>query len=172
MRLGTSIEISTAHIEQITKHLDIMMPEVSQKSLETVEALHLAEHVELDELADESSRLDLGLDVDLVLLAHMVAEVIEEQLRQICGDFGHNGLESGDETRVESEQVESSALYLEERVYEPFSVRFCVQLHTELFGRFIDKLSVYAVRQLVDECVHQDLFLDKQKMRLIELANS
>ena len=55
----------------------MVVREVEEKLLDTEQDVGLAEHLELDHLADEPADLDLGLDVDLVLFPDVPAKVLE-----------------------------------------------------------------------------------------------
>ena len=148
VRLGVAVHEAAGAVEERAEHLDVVVAEVGEQRLEAVDGVRFGEHAELDELADEAGRLYLGLDVHLVLLAHVVAEVAGDERGELGGQLADARLQDGHEARVEGQQVEASARHLRQRLHQPLAVELRVQREQEVLGRLVDELPVNARRQL------------------------
>ena len=71
MTVRRSEEESSTGLKQSTGHLNVMVGEVKQELLDAEESVSLGEDAELGHFSDESTDLQLGLNVDLVFLPHM-----------------------------------------------------------------------------------------------------
>ena len=71
MTVWRSEEESSTGLKQRTGHLNVVVGEVKQQLFDTKESVSLGEDAELGHFSDESTDLQLGLNVDLVFLSHM-----------------------------------------------------------------------------------------------------
>lgn len=133
------------------------MGEIVQQNLQAVQRLDLGVQVKLDQLPDEPDHLYLGLDVDLVLLPDVVLEVLPQHLAQLVAHLGHGGVEYGDETSVERQQVQAGAVHAEQRPHQLLAVVLAVEGDEEIDGGVVDHLAIDAVGQVVEERLEDDL---------------
>lgn len=68
VRVGMVEEVASARFNQIARHFDVVVSEVQQQHLETVESVGARVQAKLGQLTDETDDFHFGLDVDLVLL--------------------------------------------------------------------------------------------------------
>ena len=114
MRVWRAVEKPPASLHQRAGHVDVVVGEVEEELLDAEEHLGLGEQAELDHLAEEATDLQLGLDVHLVLLPHLPAELLLEVLGQARGHFRHAWLEGGGQSGEEGQQVRPVTVNVEE----------------------------------------------------------
>ena len=114
VRVGMVEEVASARFNQIARHFDVVVSEVQQQHLETVQSVGARVQAKLGQLTDETDDFHFGLDVDLVLLtvpggreihfkrdsirtnwngvpylfAHVVLKVLLEEIAQLGRHFG------------------------------------------------------------------------------------
>ena len=128
----TAVEKPTACFQQVTAHFDVMVTEVAQQGLQAVERFGLWENAELDQFTDETHGFDLRFDVDLIFAFDVRAKLVLQQAHHFVADLGHHGVELGNQSRVERQQMEIRALHGVERFDQPFTVLFGVQIRGEI----------------------------------------
>ena len=77
----------------------------------------------------------------------MILEILPEKVAQVGGDIRNVRIQSGNKSRVEGQQIETSALDGEQGAHQLLAVVLGVEIGGELDGRRIDHVAADTIRQ-------------------------
>mmetsp|Transcript_40062 Transcript_40062/g.64981 ORF Transcript_40062/g.64981 Transcript_40062/m.64981 type:complete len:212 (-) Transcript_40062:2267-2902(-) len=146
MCLWTAIKKAATRLQQVARNIDVMMRKVIQARLQTVEDGGGRAGAELDQLGEEPNVLDLGLDIDWVLLLKEVIELLLQARHQRRPNVLQVHVEGSCQARVVWEKLQLVALDAQHRLDKLLAIGFGIEI-AELHRPRVNQVATYTLGQ-------------------------